>query len=166
VNPGPSNPYRGNIAFNISDRLRAPAERRILACQSGAPPPRTAATEVDRPQGGEITIPNALKEFLDLETAAIVAQSATSMQPGSAQWAATVKSVLIGHYDLDRSGLLDRPDELDEVPCVVWSTIEATYGGPLSGLLLGDEAQFLGDEVGISFEQRAHATARTRGCRS
>jgi hypothetical protein len=105
-----------------------------------------------------------LKEFLDLETSAQIVQAAIAAQPGSAAWAATVRSVLINHYDLDGSGSLDQSEELDEVPCTVWSTIEATYGAPLSGVVVGNQDRFLGDELGIAFEQRSYTQSRLASC--
>jgi len=165
VNPTPSNPYRGNIDFNISDRLQPSAGRRIVACQNGSTPPATSSVETDPQPNLEITIPVELREFLDLETAASIARSGTGMQPGSAAWAAMVRAVLLSNYDLDGSQSLDRAEELDEVPCLVWTTVEATYGAPLSALLLGRGEQFLGTEVGISFEQASYADALVQSCR-
>jgi hypothetical protein len=164
VSPSVSTPYRGDVLFSFSDRLRPAAERRIRACERGETPPPTNSSLNDSGRRRDITVPSELKEFLDLETSAQIVQAAIAAQPGSAAWAATVRSVLINHYDLDGSGSLDQSEELDEVPCTVWSTIEATYGAPLSGVVVGNQDRFLGDELGIAFEQRSYTQSRLASC--
>jgi hypothetical protein len=109
-------------------------------------------------------IPQGLREFLDGLTAAQIARNAGSVEPGSLRWATLVQSSLVGQYDLDGSGALDQADEITEVPCPVWRTIEATYGAPLSGLGFGSAGEYFGDQIGITRDQRALATARIRGC--
>jgi len=165
VSPSNAVPYRGDIVFNISSRLRAPTAQRILACARGEVPPVTSASPEGAQSPGELTIPSELRRFLDLETAAMIVRSTASGQLGSASWAATVNSVLVTHYDLDGSGLLDQADELNEVPCMVWDTIEATFGAPLSDLLLDDRDRFMGGRIGISFDQRMTARSHVLSCR-
>lgn len=109
-------------------------------------------------------IPEGLREFLDVLTAAQIARAARNVEPGSLRWATLVQSSLIGQYDLDGSGSLDQTDEIVEVPCPVWRTIEATYGAPLSELGFGGEGEYFGDQIGITRDQRPLATARFLGC--
>jgi len=165
VRPSLETPYRGNILFNVSDRLRAPAERRILACREGITPPVTAESVLDAGGTAGVVLPVELADFLELQAAATIAQSTASSQPGSAAWAATVRSVLVGHYDFDGSGALDRPDEIEAIPCLVWATTEATYGGSLTDLGLGIDGDFLGDRIGISAAQRGRVASRVEMCR-
>jgi hypothetical protein len=165
VRPSLETPYRGNIVFNVSDRLRAPAERRILACREGITPPVTAESVLDAGGTAGVLLPVELADFLELQAAATVAQSTASSQPGSAAWAATVRSVLVGYYDFNGSGALDRADEIEAVPCLVWATTEATYGGNLTDVGLGIEGDFLADRIGISAAQRGRAASRVEMCR-
>lgn len=110
------------------------------------------------------TIPQGLSEFLDGLTAAQIARNAASVEPGSLRWATVVQTSLLGQYDLDGSGALDQADEIVEIPCPVWRTIEATYGAPLSDLGFGIGGEYFGDQIGITRDQRSLATARIRGC--
>lgn len=110
------------------------------------------------------TIPQGLREFLDGLTAAQIGRNAASVEPGSLRWATLVQTSLVGQYDLDGSGALDQTDEITEIPCPVWRTIEATHGAPLSELGFGSGGEYFGDQIGITRDQRALATARIRGC--
>ncbi len=105
-----------------------------------------------------------LQEFLDLLTASRIARQATGVSPGSVRWATLVQSTLISHYDLDGSGSLDQTDEIIEIPCPVWSTIEATYGAPLADLGFGPTGDYLGDQIGIDASQREMVAARVEAC--
>lgn len=164
VRPSRGTPYRGNIVLNVSDQLRAPAERRILACREGITPPVTTEALLDVGRTARVSLPVELADFLELQAAATVAQSTASSQPGSAAWAATVRSVLVGHYDFDGSGTLDRAHEIDAIPCLVWATTEATYGASLNDLGLGISGDFLADRIGIAAAQRARVAARVERC--
>jgi len=152
----------------VGDHLGVAASQRdeLLARSSGCVRPIAADSlgEGDTAGGAGPTISAGLLEFLDLLTAARIARSAAGMSPGSVRWAALVQSVLVSHYDLDGSGMLDQPDELEEVPCAVWTTIEATYGAPLSGLGLDAESQFVANRIGIAAEQRLVAADQVRRC--
>ncbi len=110
-------------------------------------------------------ISEGLRAFLDGLTAAQIARAASAAEPGSLRWATLVQGSLLAQYDLDGSGYLDQTDEVTEIPCPVWATIEATYGSPLSDLGFSAEGQHFGDQIGITRDQRSLATARIRGCR-
>jgi len=152
----------------LGDHLGVAPDQReeVLARASGCVDTsvRMAAGE-EADSRSPLAIPEGLREFLDLLTAARIARSASGMAPGSVRWAALVQSTLVDHYDLDGSGVLDQTDEIIEVPCPVWATIEATYGAPLSDLGLGAEGEYLADNIGIAIEQRLLAGARVEGCR-
>jgi len=120
--------------------------------------------DVDSPDRTGPTIPAELREFLDLLTASRIVRSAVELEPGSARWATMVRSVLVSNYDLDGSGMLDQRDELREVPCPVWTTVEATYEGPRSGSRRGAQSLYFADQIGIASEQRLFAAVRIQGC--
>jgi hypothetical protein len=121
---------------------------------------RTAdATATDLP-----SIPQGLREFLDLLTAARIGRETAGVQSGSVRWATVVQSALVNHYDLDGSGQIDQSDEVIAIPCPVWRTIEATYGGPLAELGFSADGEYLGDQIGVTGDQRPLATARIRAC--
>jgi hypothetical protein len=162
---GTAQRYRGSIIFNISARLRGPAGRRATACLRDEVPPPTDPADV-RALDETIRIPPALQEFLDTDAAVRIARGTLRLEPGSAAWASAVRSVLLAEYDLDRSGLLDTRGEIDAVPCIVWETVQATYGGSLFGLGFGESGQYFGDRVGIAERTRVHAGRRISACAS
>jgi hypothetical protein len=159
----PGRQYRGSIVFNLSERLEEPAIRRFSACASGNAPPPTSADQV---QGGGtvLMVPTSLREFLDTEAAARIAQASVRSEPGSASWAAAVRSVLVDRYDLDGSGAIDTGREVDEIPCVVWVTVQRTYGAVLSDLGLGGDGPYAADRIGIAVGQRARASETVSAC--
>jgi hypothetical protein len=146
----------------VGDHLGvAPSQREeLLARASGCvqASTRTAAVE----QGPEI--PQGLSDFLDLLTAAGIARAAAGMEPGSVRWARAVRTGLVDHYDLDGSGSLDQTDEIIDVPCPVWATIEATLGAPLTTLGVGAEGTYYGDQIGLLEEHSELAGARVAAC--
>lgn len=153
----------------VGDHLGvAPTQREeLLARASGCVRPGLGAVALEDgalPDDMGPTISAGLREFLDLLTAAGIARRSAGMPAGSVEWATVVESVLMSHYDLDGSGVLDQPDEVAEVPCPVWRTIEATYGAPLSGLGLDAESQFLAEMIGIAAEQRLVVASAIEGC--
>jgi hypothetical protein len=139
----------------------APSQREeVLARASGCV---QVATETAAVEAGP-EIPQGLQEFLDLLTASRIARQAQGVAPGSVRWATVVQSTLLSYYDLDGSGSLDQTDEIIEVPCSVWGTIAATFGGPLTGLGFGSGTTYLGDQIGIDESQRLLVTARVEAC--
>lgn len=105
-----------------------------------------------------------LQEFLDLLTASRIARASVGVSPGSVRWATLVQGTLLNHYDLDGSGSLDQTDEIIEVPCAVWKTIEATYGATLADLGMGRGGEYLGDQIGVDIGQRELVGARVAAC--
>lgn len=147
----------------VGDHLGvAPSQREeTLARASGCIEPSTGTRAVvDGP-----SIPEGLREFLDLLTAASIARSASGLTAGSVRWATLIQTTLLNQYDLDGSGRIDQTDEVIEIPCPVWSTIEATYGSPLSELGLGESGDYFADQIGVDEGQRLLAAARIQGCR-
>jgi len=160
---GARQPFRGNIVFNIAEHLAEPAFRRVTACRAGRAPPVTAA-EAPAAADQELHLPASLVQFIDLETAVRIARLTQRAEPGSAAWAAVVRSTLLEEYDLDRSGVLDAAIEVEAVPCVVWSTVRATYGADLGGLGFGGTSRYLGDRIGIAGGQREAVRRRLQAC--
>ncbi len=146
--------------FGVGPSQREEAMARAAGCVQGD----IRATDTD-----DIPAISAdLQDFLDLLTASRIARQASGVSPGSVRWATIVQSTLLSHYDLDGSGSLDQTDEVIEVPCAVWTTIEATYGAPLSdlGFVEGGTPQYLGDQIGIDLSQRELVAARVAACES
>ena len=160
---GVRQPFRGNIVFNIAEHLAEPAFKHVTACRAGTTPPVTAI-EAPAAADQEIRLPASLVQFIDLEMAVRIARLTQRTEPGSAAWAAVVRSELLEEYDLDRSGVLDSTIEVEAVPCVVWSTIRSTYGANLSGLGFAGTNRYLGDRLGIAGGQREVVTRRLQAC--
>ena len=163
VRAGGDREYRGGMVFNISERLRVPATRRVTACLRGEVPVATSETDVDR-SGPVVRLPVSLTEFLDTQIAAQVVHATDRTVPGSATWAASVSAVLISTFDADRSGMLDRPDEIDAISCVVWNTVQATSGNTMSALGFDPSMPYLGDRIGVAEGQRARVARRLAAC--
>ena len=155
--------YLGSLAFNISPRLRHSASRRISACVGGRTPPATEPLDMESATD-VISLPVSLRHFIDTSNALRVVMSTAGLEAGSAGWAESVRKILLDLYDLDRSGQLDHRLELLEVPCVVWSTVEATAGGDLHVLGLGGTGAYYGDLVGIAETSRTEALRRLDIC--
>lgn len=147
----------------VGDRLGvAPSQREeTLARANGCV--QSATQMADESLTGP-AISDDLREFLDLLTASRIGRAARGLTPGSVRWATMVESTLLNNYDLDGSGSLDQTDEIIEVPCSVWNTIEATYGAPLSELGLGGTGEYFADQIGVDGGQRELATARIAAC--
>ncbi|MDE0897660.1 MAG: hypothetical protein OSA81_01455 [Longimicrobiales bacterium] len=62
------------------------------------------------------------------------------------------------------SGALDQTDEIIEVPCAVWRTIEAIYGAPLADLGLSETGDYFPGQIGIDVGQRELVAARVAAC--
>lgn len=163
IGAGGDSEYRGSMVFNISERLRVPATRRVTACLRGEVPAATSEADVDR-SGPVVRLPVSLTEFLDTQIAVEVVHATARTVPGSATWAASVKGVLIYTYDADRSGALDRPDEIDAISCVVWTTVQATSGNTMSALGFDPSMPYLGDRIGVAEGQRARVASRLAAC--
>lgn len=146
----------------VGDHLGvAPSQREeTLARANGCVQTSTRTADVEAGPA----ISEDLQEFLDLLTASRIARAARGMTPGSVRWATLVETTLLNHYDLDGSGFLDQTDEIIEVPCSVWSTIEATYGSSLEELGLGGTGEYFADQIGIDGGQRELAAARIAAC--
>jgi hypothetical protein len=155
--------YKGNLSFSISARIEGAASRRVAACARGETPPPTADTDVEGQR--VMTLPVELVEFLDTQAAANLARSTTGLEPGTAAWASAVRGVLIGEYDADGSGTLDREIEVRAVSCKVWNTIEATYPSTLLGLGFDQPDQYLGNLMGVAITMRATAAEVILVCR-
>ncbi|MFN0098431.1 MAG: hypothetical protein ACKVS7_07145 [Gemmatimonadaceae bacterium] len=156
-------PFRGTILLNLVEALAEPAGARITACRNGRQPPATAVATVPVTQH-EVRLPAALAQYLDAGIAVRLARATLRFEPGSAGWAAAVQLVLIEEYDLDGSGLIDAADEIDAIPCIVWSTVRATHGGGLAPLGFGGTGSYFGDRIGVAARVRDQATRRLESC--
>lgn len=161
----PEYPYgMGFLSGDIyaGDHIGVAASQReeLLARVSGCV---QASTRTADAAGGPV-VPEGLTNFLDLLTAAGIARSTNGTDPGSVRWATAVKNGLVGQYDFDGSGGIDQTDEVIDIPCPVWQTIEATLGSPLTELGIGGAGEYFADQIGIAVEHRDLAAARVVAC--
>lgn len=89
---------------------------------------------------------------------------------GSSAWDAGVEGILLPRYDLDGSGSIDTPPEVDKIPCEVWTTLDRQIaeGGAHSGLrtTYGFRPGFIwvGGALGFGEAVRETADGRQREC--
>jgi hypothetical protein len=160
-----SRPYLGNVLFSVAPEFRDAWAARITACLAGDEPPDVP----DMVMPGRATvveIPVQVREFLDADAARRIFLEAEHVAAGSAGWTDAVREVLLEEYDSDGSGLVDREEEVGQVPCVVWNTIRATSGGSLAPMGFGTRGDYYGDRIGIGEGMRASATRALEGCRA
>jgi hypothetical protein len=76
------------------------------------------------------------------------------------------QTVLLGSYDLDRSGAIDRADEIDAPTCAVWSALEEAFPDYLIRYGFGDAGDpYVGDVVfNISDNVRMPGRLRASAC--
>jgi hypothetical protein len=84
-------------------------------------------------------------------------------------WHHETRQWLLARYDTDRSGAIDRPEELDAIPCDYWKGIERSYDASRLGLPLLRMYGFDGDgwkrgALGIGSSVRDLAFRRMRDC--
>jgi hypothetical protein len=88
---------------------------------------------------------------------------------GSDAWDAAVRPLLLDAYDLDRSGLLDAPAELQAIPCIVWTTlnegVRVSWPVGLRRIYgLAPDLTYVGAALGIDERARADANAAAEAC--
>jgi hypothetical protein len=101
-------------------------------------------------------LPGADLPVSTVDAATLVQRLVAVSEPGTTAWDKGVQAVLIDAYDLDRSGAIDRPEEVGAMSCLVWTTLDvrlrsaghpegvvATYG-------LGAGDAWAGDSLGLA----------------
>lgn len=78
------------------------------------------------------------------------------------------RTLLVGSFDLDRSGAIDASREVDAIPCEVWVALDGTFQGGLAQFGFADSAgAYSGNMVfSISEAVRAPASRRAEACLS
>lgn len=78
------------------------------------------------------------------------------------------RTLLVGSFDLDRSGAVDAAREVDAIPCDVWVALNGTFQGGLAQFGFADPAgAYSGNMVfSISESVRAPASRRAEACLS
>ncbi len=88
---------------------------------------------------------------------------------GSSAWDDAVRALLVEAADIDGSGLIDAPTELDRIGCEAWTAIDegvrhtwdaglyVTYG-------FGVNLLWIGDAIGLPASQREAGAERLRAC--
>ena len=91
--------------------------------------------------------------------------------PGEGDWDGEIKTILVSAYDSDASGVIDRPAELEAIPCAVFVTLESQFAGSSSfsspmRTVYGFPSHlgWVGDSIGFDASVRAPADAHWAGC--
>ena len=156
--------YHGSLVFNLSERIKRPAARRIGACLAGDFPPTTTRQDVTvRGRGVQMTA--TLAAILEANVAAQLLRRTSRLEPGSAAWAEETRHILVAEYDVDQTGLIDTPLELGLVPCLAWQAVLATYPGVTTGLGFDGTREYAGIRIGIDVTLRNSAAAQMQTCR-
>lgn len=138
----------GDLGF--AEPLRAGLDMWVVGCAS-APPPSTPAPS--QPAGG--TLAGQIRSL--------------SERPGEDSWDTAVASVLLGGFDADDSGRLDRESEFSSVTCAVWDAVDDgvrqrwEYGLRQTYGFVGGYI-WVGDALGVDERIRLHADATLAGC--
>lgn len=88
---------------------------------------------------------------------------------GSNDWDHRVARLLLAVHDHDGSGTLDRPAEVDDVPCATWGALDDGVRGGWDASLyvvygFAPELDWVGHALGIDAGQRPRAAARLEQC--
>jgi hypothetical protein len=111
--------------------------------------------------------------FAQAQPAADIVQriSALKAKPGSDAWDEEVEKILLAAFDTDKSGEIDKEDELAAIPCEVWDTLDKAIraGAGKDASLIANYSITLagnwdGDALGIDEKLRKPAVARLQVC--
>lgn len=88
---------------------------------------------------------------------------------GSTTWHDAVSRLMVGRFDRDGSGRIDRVEESEAIPCEIWEEIERDFDEGGLGLSLSRNYGFDGSEwiegaLGFSREIRSAVYERMQGC--
>jgi hypothetical protein len=88
---------------------------------------------------------------------------------GSTTWHDAVSRLMVGRFDTDGSGRIDRVEESEAIPCEIWQEVERDFDEGGLGLSLSRNYGFDGSEwiegaLGFSREIRSAAYARMQAC--
>lgn len=88
---------------------------------------------------------------------------------GSTTWHDAVSRLMVGRFDTDGSGRIDRVQESEAIPCEIWQEIERDFDEGGLGLSLSRNYGFDGSEwiegaLGFSREIRSAVYARMQAC--
>ncbi len=157
-------------ALGVAESVRVAADDRLAACDiagstssgtAGAAPGSTSVlTRDDRGAatssgGGDGTLAGVITAL---------------PAPKRTEWAAAVRELLVGAYDLDGSGALDTTLEVASLDCATWKALDtagaARTGGTDLRRAFGFEPDFLwtGGELGFGQGQRAAGRLAAAGC--
>lgn len=88
---------------------------------------------------------------------------------GSTTWHDAVSRLMVGRFDADGSGRIDRVEESEAIPCEIWQEIEGDFDEGGLGLSLSRNYGFDGSEwiegaLGFSRDIRSAVYARMQAC--
>lgn len=170
-------PFVGKIRIRPGEQLTLRAEL-IAKSPAGSPTGRPIPVEKFSPSSAPLTalrpepldMPNMLREFTpEAEDLALPKlnwletgnSSHAFTNGGSTPWHDRISAELLARYDLDASGLIDRLEESEAIPCPVWLEIERDFDGGGLGLSMVRYYGFDGSEwhpKALGFA-RAHRSA-------
>lgn len=97
--------------------------------------------------------------------------AALKTKGGSDAWDEEVEKILLAAFDTDKSGEIDKEDELAAIPCEVWDTLDKAIragGGKDASLVasygIAPTGDWSGDSFGIDEKLRKPAVARLQVC--
>ena len=160
---GPDDRYLGAVVFGISSAVRGPMARRGNACKQGSLPAATTPTEVEQTARPE-QLPDDVAGFYAMEASVTILETAGRKEAGSADWADAVAEVMIERFDPDASGMIDRIQEVEAVPCAVWKSIAATGDDLPTGLGFDGSSPYVGHRIGVHLRVRQEALSSIIRC--
>jgi len=181
-------PFEGRVRITPAESLLVRAELQPFAgtAASGSPPGAATASEVPgaarqasappQPQGGAgvsagqappggSAVHKLPNRFLPQDEA----RGEKVLKGGSTTWHDGVRDYLLGRYDSDGSGRIDRLDEAEAIPCALWREIEGSFDQGGLGLSMSHLYGFDGSEwhpgaLGFARELRSAAYEKMKEC--
>jgi hypothetical protein len=90
---------------------------------------------------------------------------------GMSDWDKEVKKLMLATFDKDGSGMLDKADEIQAIPCEVWRTLAqriATDWGRALSLIstygFRPDRRYVGEALGIRETMRSTALESAKNC--
>jgi hypothetical protein len=97
--------------------------------------------------------------------------AALKIKSGTSDWDKEVKKLMLATFDKDGSGMLEKADEIQAIPCEVWRTlaqrISTDWGGALSLISsygFRPDRRYVGEALGIKETMRNTAFESAKNC--
>lgn len=154
-------PWRGQVLLKADETVRVAAELVPLH-----PPAATAPASA----GGPPPLPDPVASSEGPETSPTSdTKRERTGSGGSKNWHNAIREQLVSNYDTNGTRSLDTPDEVQSIPCSVWTNVEASYetGGlsvAMSHLYGFDGSRAPANTLGITQAMRGYAFDRMKTC--